>query len=492
MTVMECLHRFCDDCISKSLRLGKKECPTCRVKCSSRRSLRPDVNLDALIARIYPDLDSYEADEDSYIEQVNKTLPKPSFLAPDSSNQQKKRLRSTSSTTSTTTTPTTSLNSQPALTSTSSSSSISLHSSTSSKSSKSFRKDSEQYFPTQHSRKLKHRKEQDSPLEERNHQSSSSSSTSGRKTRRLSTEEDGDNIDNTPRPRFEMNEEDDEYGLVLSPRSNSPSFSPPLEPETPNGFQEDNNKGHNRSGRGASSRVIVDMEGAEDEEMTFQQGEGGNRHLQHHNNRLAETESDNSAVYYYPHIPARLLSFPAVPLPPSTTTPSSTSSIAPFTPSYPQSSQPSLALAHIHMSSAVAPIPTNPDVGSCFPFPSSLKVLTHSFSFFSFFQYISFMLVPHPRAKSLRPLHTPHFHAPKKTTVAALLKYIAQSYNVREAGIFRLYTELVATSFLSSHITLEEIHLTQVCASLPFLLPSVLHLSPFDVQSSHSPLLPVG
>lgn len=39
-TVMECLHRFCEDCIEKYIRLGKKECPQCRKPVPSRRSLR--------------------------------------------------------------------------------------------------------------------------------------------------------------------------------------------------------------------------------------------------------------------------------------------------------------------------------------------------------------------------------------------------------------------------------------------------------------------
>jgi len=74
MTVMECLHRFCAGCISKSLRLGKKECPTCRVKCSSRRYLRPDPSFDAIINKIYPNLDEYEAKEDSLIEEINRNV----------------------------------------------------------------------------------------------------------------------------------------------------------------------------------------------------------------------------------------------------------------------------------------------------------------------------------------------------------------------------------------------------------------------------------
>ncbi|GLJ40082.1 hypothetical protein SUGI_0820710, partial [Cryptomeria japonica] len=62
-TVMECLHRFCRECIDKSMRLGNNECPACRTHCASRRSLRDDPKYDALIAAIYPDLDEYEEEE---------------------------------------------------------------------------------------------------------------------------------------------------------------------------------------------------------------------------------------------------------------------------------------------------------------------------------------------------------------------------------------------------------------------------------------------
>ncbi|KAH8493749.1 hypothetical protein H0E87_020489 [Populus deltoides] len=62
-TVMECLHRFCRECIDKSMRLGNNECPACRTHCASRRSLRDDPNYDALIAALYPDIDKYEEEE---------------------------------------------------------------------------------------------------------------------------------------------------------------------------------------------------------------------------------------------------------------------------------------------------------------------------------------------------------------------------------------------------------------------------------------------
>ncbi|XP_057538443.1 putative E3 ubiquitin-protein ligase RING1a [Amaranthus tricolor] len=62
-TVMECLHRFCRECIDKSMRMGNNECPACRTHCASRRSLRDDPNYDALISAIYPDIDQYEEEE---------------------------------------------------------------------------------------------------------------------------------------------------------------------------------------------------------------------------------------------------------------------------------------------------------------------------------------------------------------------------------------------------------------------------------------------
>ena len=44
-----------------NLTYRNKECPTCRKKLVSKRSLRPDPNFDALISKIYPSRDEYEA-----------------------------------------------------------------------------------------------------------------------------------------------------------------------------------------------------------------------------------------------------------------------------------------------------------------------------------------------------------------------------------------------------------------------------------------------
>ncbi|XP_033847520.1 E3 ubiquitin-protein ligase RING2-A-like [Periophthalmus magnuspinnatus] len=72
MTTKECLHRFCSDCIVTALRSGNKECPTCRKKLVSRRSLRKDSNFDALISKIYPSRDEYEAHQRRVIERLNR------------------------------------------------------------------------------------------------------------------------------------------------------------------------------------------------------------------------------------------------------------------------------------------------------------------------------------------------------------------------------------------------------------------------------------
>ncbi|XP_022170437.1 E3 ubiquitin-protein ligase RING2-like [Myzus persicae] len=73
MTAKECLHRFCSDCIVTALRSGNKECPTCRKKLVSKRSLRRDPNFDLIISKIYPNLDEYEAQQTKVLETLNKS-----------------------------------------------------------------------------------------------------------------------------------------------------------------------------------------------------------------------------------------------------------------------------------------------------------------------------------------------------------------------------------------------------------------------------------
>lgn len=73
MTTKECLHRFCSKCINQALSTGKRECPPCRKKLVSRRSLRPDPNFDLLISKLYPSRDEYEAHQERVLAKFNQT-----------------------------------------------------------------------------------------------------------------------------------------------------------------------------------------------------------------------------------------------------------------------------------------------------------------------------------------------------------------------------------------------------------------------------------
>lgn len=80
MTTKECLHRFCSDCIITALRSGNKECPTCRKKLVSKRSLRADPNFDLLISKIYPSRDEYEAHQERVLAKINKSHSQASLV----------------------------------------------------------------------------------------------------------------------------------------------------------------------------------------------------------------------------------------------------------------------------------------------------------------------------------------------------------------------------------------------------------------------------
>jgi len=55
MIISDCLHRFCSDCISQSLRLSKRECPSCRTAVT-RHQLVKDSNFDLIISKMYHDV----------------------------------------------------------------------------------------------------------------------------------------------------------------------------------------------------------------------------------------------------------------------------------------------------------------------------------------------------------------------------------------------------------------------------------------------------
>lgn len=70
--VVECLHRFCEDCIEKAMRLGGNNvCPICRVVIPSRRSLVPDPNMDAMVEALLGHRRRVEVSRDNYAERTN-------------------------------------------------------------------------------------------------------------------------------------------------------------------------------------------------------------------------------------------------------------------------------------------------------------------------------------------------------------------------------------------------------------------------------------
>ena len=70
MTFFIFCFRFCAECIVTALRSGNKECPTCRKKLVSKRSLRPDPNFDQLVEKIFPNREEYEAHQESILDSI--------------------------------------------------------------------------------------------------------------------------------------------------------------------------------------------------------------------------------------------------------------------------------------------------------------------------------------------------------------------------------------------------------------------------------------
>ncbi|XP_004365242.2 hypothetical protein CAOG_00371 [Capsaspora owczarzaki ATCC 30864] len=70
---IECLHRFCEECITSAVRMGPKQCPSCRGSLPTRRSLRHDSNLDQLVAAMYGDHEQFEKQQNEYsAEQIRR------------------------------------------------------------------------------------------------------------------------------------------------------------------------------------------------------------------------------------------------------------------------------------------------------------------------------------------------------------------------------------------------------------------------------------
>ncbi|KAL7671403.1 hypothetical protein ACOME3_006301 [Neoechinorhynchus agilis] len=94
MAAKECLHRFCLDCITTALRAGNKECPSCRKKLVSRRSLRHDVLFDNLIEILFPDRSGRE---DLAVEPDGHQLPNTEDTDVATSDSPRKRRKTRSS-----------------------------------------------------------------------------------------------------------------------------------------------------------------------------------------------------------------------------------------------------------------------------------------------------------------------------------------------------------------------------------------------------------
>jgi hypothetical protein len=99
-TATECLHRFCSECIESAIRLGRKECPTCRAPIATRRALRRDDNFDNLVRSLYPDVDIEEEFEEIDISQYLFTAvpspPRSLFMGKDEKPPRTKHERLTS------------------------------------------------------------------------------------------------------------------------------------------------------------------------------------------------------------------------------------------------------------------------------------------------------------------------------------------------------------------------------------------------------------
>ncbi|EEA05577.1 zinc finger, C3HC4 type domain-containing protein [Cryptosporidium muris RN66] len=74
MVVKDCLHRFCNSCIEKCVRIGLRECPQCRLHIASRRSLRSDSIMDTVASRLFPKVAEFEKQHEEMVIENNRRL----------------------------------------------------------------------------------------------------------------------------------------------------------------------------------------------------------------------------------------------------------------------------------------------------------------------------------------------------------------------------------------------------------------------------------
>ena len=76
VNVKTCLHKFCNKCIERFIRVEKKECPICRTSIGSRRLLRKDNKLREIIELLIPNLEEYQTYEQEEVERNIRAISK--------------------------------------------------------------------------------------------------------------------------------------------------------------------------------------------------------------------------------------------------------------------------------------------------------------------------------------------------------------------------------------------------------------------------------
>jgi hypothetical protein len=69
--IIKQLHRFCGECIHKCIRIGMKECPSCRKPIPSRRSLRRDTNFDKIVQNMVGTASQQQLEDEQYGKHQN-------------------------------------------------------------------------------------------------------------------------------------------------------------------------------------------------------------------------------------------------------------------------------------------------------------------------------------------------------------------------------------------------------------------------------------
>lgn len=84
-TVTTCIHRFCEECVHKSLRSNlsssktHQECPSCRAKLASKRSTRSDAGFDTIIQLLTTAYEQSQQQTSNTLSSMSKSIAHGSF-----------------------------------------------------------------------------------------------------------------------------------------------------------------------------------------------------------------------------------------------------------------------------------------------------------------------------------------------------------------------------------------------------------------------------